>query len=193
MNNQVPYRACLLGIALCTAGQLAVHASGVVSLLQVPPGPVSVGASFDVQVWALGPGSPVELLAFGFDVDPGSTFSLATYTGFTVGPGALPGAGLVNDVSGLFFPGAGDPLVLLATLAFTADTPGTETLAVRGLADNQFAGLFYADLTDLFDPVYSNDNIDASIPITVVPEPSAVLIVGAGLLGFGVWRRSRKA
>ena len=191
MRNQVPYRPFVLGAGLCCAGLLAVNAAGVVSL-QPPPMPISVGATFDVGVWANGPGAPVELLAFGFDVDPLNTLSLVTYTGYTIGPGAWAGIGLVNEVSGVFFPGASDPAVLLATLSFTANTVGTDTLVVRGLADNLFAGLFYDDLTDLRAPVRSNDDIDARISITIIPEPSATLIVCAGLVGFVAWRHNRK-
>ncbi len=192
MKHQVSYRALALGAGWCIAGLIAAQAGGVVNLLQEPPGPISVGTTFEVQVWVNGPGAPVELLAFGFDVDPDSTLSLATYTGYTIGPGALAGLGLANDVSGMFFPGASDPSVLLATLTFTADAAGSEALVVRGLADNLFLGLFYADMTDPGNPVSSNDDVDAGITVAIVPEPSAAVIVGLGLGGFVLWRRRRR-
>jgi hypothetical protein len=187
MRNKMSHRTLALSVGLVCSGILAAHAA--VASLQLPAGPIGVGDTFDVEVWSNGSGAPQELLAFGFDVDPDSTLSLVTYTGYAMSSGAMDSSSGPNNVSGMFFPGATDPDVMLAILSFTADAVGTETLTVRGLADGLFYGLF---ITEFSSPVDTNDDIDASGNITIVPEPASALAAVAGLLAFVMFRRSFK-
>jgi hypothetical protein len=178
------------GTTLCCLDLLPLHAAG--AKLIPTADTVSVGGTLQVQVWADCQSEPIELAAFGFDVDPGDTLSFLTYDGYTLGPEAADASDPSNpkNVSGLYFPAATDSEVLLATLAFTGKAAGTETLMVQGLVSD-LAGLFFTESLSPFDPV--EFDIDASETLTVVPEPSSILAVVSGLTGFVAWRRRRRS
>ena len=154
---------------------------------------IEVGESFDIQIWADADNTGYELTGFGFDLNTSTTY--ISYNSYTIGP-EFTDVSSPNYFSGLMI---GTPAnnMLLATLSFTAGTtPGTfSAISLSGTYDGLFYGLFYTDgVND-----YGYD-ISASTSITIydnsptsVPEPSAVLLLGAGLLGLiGLRKRARE-
>jgi hypothetical protein len=135
---------------------------------------IVVGETFNVDVMVDGEGVGEELLAFGFDV----VAPVFTFLGYTMGPlfTDLSDPFSAVNVSGAAFPGVTDDDVLLASLAFSADGAGTDTVSVLGLA-NGFLGLFYE---------LSSVDISAAKDITVrgvaVPEPATLLLFLSGVM-----------
>jgi hypothetical protein len=184
-------RFFLSALTLAFAGTLSQAAT-----IQVVPPAVISGSTFDVavnatNVFANFPGEAVT--GFGFNVTVGSP--LVTFTGETVNSvyfDDLSGCCLGTDVVGLanatFIAGVGptdfvEPL-LLATLHFTVNGPGSTTVGVT--ADNN------ADLNQGLYFLSGAESFSDSQRITVassVPEPGTTLIGGIGLVTILLLRR----
>lgn len=169
-------------LLFCCALPASAAPSVYLNLLDSPMG---YNDTFEVEVWADGDGLGLELMSFGFDVssDMGNIF---TYDGYTLGEGFDDdsGGGPLN-VSGSAFPGFLEDEVLLATLAFTINAIGSDTLNVIGLYDEEFFGLFY----ETPDMMLTGYNINSSLEISTVPVPGAVLLMFSGLLGLAATNR----
>ena len=145
---------------------------------------ITVGESFDIEVSVYDDGALGDLTIFGFDVDS-SALSLFSYGNATLATD-FDDAGIGGDYIGGLYNGmdnAGTD-VLLATLSFTAGaTAGTDTLSIEGLFDD-FSGLYYE---------CGNEDIRGNIRIAIdpIPEPSTILLIGAGLLGLLGYSRKR--
>lgn len=150
--------------------------------------PVMVGDTFTLDVIitnllnGLDPAD--EAIAFGFNIaiaDPFISFVSATVTP----PFAEPPTPLFDTaVAGLVFPGVQDDPLTLATLTFQALSAGTTAVGiVSDTLNNPDHGLFFA--------LGSQVDITTNISITVVPEPTTMLLLGTGLLGLLAysWRR----
>jgi hypothetical protein len=139
---------------------------------------VVVGESFDVEVFVDTPEFS-ELLSFGFDfVD----FSLSNVSlvGFT--PASWIVADINNDVAGITDPflssGFFGDDVFLATLHFTADAVGSETVEFYGAAPTLLepTGLVFFDQ-------FNDGSVGGSFDVNVtaasvsVPEPSSLAIM----------------
>ena len=147
---------------------------------------IEVGESFDVEVWVDGEDIGIDLLWFGFDVVTPDIFF--TYTGYTLGDDFMGFSGPDTYVSGMAFPAIPDDVVL-ATLSFSADAVGTDTLWADGPYDSARYGLSYG-----FFPNSIGFDIDAITDITVnaaapIPEPGTLLLLSAGLIGLGLSRK----
>jgi hypothetical protein len=181
-------------LASLLAGALALLAPAAHALIvTLTPSSTTVapGGGFTVEVVASqvfdGLDPAAEVLAFGFDVavsDP----ARAVFTGASVGTGFDDDSAVLpeTDVAGSALPGlTADPIVL-ATLSFQAGLPGVVQLGIVSTPADSNEGLTYF----LAEP----RALAGSVTVTVVPEPSTSLLLGAGaaiLIGFGTRRRSR--
>lgn len=145
---------------------------------------VTVGDNFMVNVFAdIGTD---ELTTFGFNLtsltNNTSFLNASIHSAFT--------QDFLNDVGGLLF----DPLdiitgnIQVATLMFSADTIGTDTINLLGNASN-FGGLY---------TLFGGEDIDASFNINVidvtnnVPAPAALSLFAIGLLTLVLNTRKKK-
>lgn len=135
-----------------------------------------------------------ELLAFGFDV-ANSNASVLRLDSWNVGPNFADDSGVFPNtlVSGSAFPGLtlgdGDSF-LLATLNFTALNAGSTTIGVLSDLQDPSEGMFYLfngqiDLSGGVDLRVTDGGSSAP-----VPEPSTMILLGAGM-GFVLLYRRR--
>ena len=160
-------------------------------------GTPTVGQSFDVQVRVDAPfqdlPSDEQLLAFGFHLDfDASQLQLDSFT---------PAAGWEDDSARLapdvfsasIFPGvdnAGQGDLLLATLHFDVLQTGTTTVSLATDAGDFNQGLIFLETDPL--AITGSDVLTLASP-SAVPEPSNMLLMIAGLVGFAGWRRRSAA
>ena len=145
---------------------------------------IVAGENFDVEVWVDSEGLDTELLAFGFDVDtPGNYIS---YLGYVLGNGFDDLSDTFNfaEVSGIAFAGISDNEVLLATLNFSADSEGTDHLALDGIYGGLFYGFFYE--LGSFDLSEATD-----ITISAVPIPASGVLLLTSLAFLALCSRER--
>jgi hypothetical protein len=190
-----------LTLSLISLAALALPAEATTVTLNPLSSPVA-GSSFDVEVRVTDVFSsdPTDAIAaFGFNVLVGNS-SVLTYDGET--PGSL-----FTDLSGVFGPSpmvagvatAGflafgdfsEPLVL-ATLHFSAKTPGVSSIMTTTDLNDLNQGLFYLNA--------GNTSLNSSASVSVAaasttPEPSAMILGSlamAGLLSVQITARRRR-
>lgn len=181
----------LLSLALAPLAQ-----ASVIVTLEPADSTVTPGQSFliDVVVTRDTLAPSAELTGFGFDVDPLGTLSLVDFVGATVNPLFIDvsdpalGAAVAGLADPFGLPVLDDPIVL-ATLEFEALSLGTETIAVDGVNDGLFLGLYYLDLFTGF----IDEDIVASVDVLVVPEPAHIAGLGAAALALLLIARRRRA
>lgn len=181
-NNEMKIKLwlCVIGLLVYVNTSQAVPITSLVAL----DDPVEVGDLFSVEVRVDGDNIGEELLSFGFNLLPVSP--LLSYLGFSIGPLFSDDISFGPDnVSALAFPGIPEESVILATLNFSALSTGIATIAIEGLFDAQFGGLFYE--TSGFD-------IEAQTQIRIIERSATVSAPGtltllAGLLALGMRRR----
>jgi hypothetical protein len=156
-------------------------------------GTPTVGQSFDVQVRVDDPfqglPSDEQLLAFGFHL--GFDASQLQLDSFTPAAGwEDDSAHLAPDIfSASIFPGvdnAGQGDLLLATLHFDVLQTGTTTVSLATDAGDFNQGLIFLETDPL--AITGSDALTLASP-SVVPEPSNMLLMLAGLVGVAGWRR----
>jgi hypothetical protein len=167
---------------------------------------VSAGSTYNLDLKVFGLGDLTSPSVSGFDIDitvfgdttfnsatfssflgiPDTDFSLltnSTETSILVDPTIFPPGVFIREDSNLL-PAQLDALqpssFTLATLTYTANTVGT----VFASGDTFSGGLFLTDGITIKEPF-------TSATVNVVPEPSTLLLIGSGLIGFVILGRKR--
>lgn len=149
--------------ALCfLVGSNTVLAVPITNLL-LSDNSIQVGEQFEVEVWIANDVVGEDLLSFGFDLLPVSP--LLSYLGYRLPIEFFDTSFGAHNVSGLAFPGINGSNFLLATLMFQASDVGAANIAIGGLFDNTFYGLFY-----------ENSGFDVVAQATFTIEPAAVSV-----------------
>lgn len=187
----------LAAATLLAATAFIVQAAQAATIELDTVGTPTVGQSFDVQVRVDDPfqglPSDEQLLAFGFHLGfDASQLQLDSFT---------PAAGWEDDSAHLapsifsasIFPGvdnAGQGDLLLATLHFDVLQAGTTTVSLATDAGDFNQGLIFLETDPL--AIVASDSLTIA-PASAVPEPSTLLLMIAGLVGFAGWRRRSAA
>lgn len=160
------------------------------AVLVGPTSNIFVGDTFDVDVFANDVGDEDKLLAFGFDLDYGST--AFAFNGATMGSLLFFDDSLLfsdTDVAGSNFPGLSGDDILLASLSFTSLTAGTFSLGITSSSLDLNEGL-----TTLLGPkIDMTQSLFIEASDAPIPEPSTILLLGSGLVGLAFYRRRLKA
>ncbi len=191
-------------------GFLSVAAGAVAApivRLEGPPAPPGVGETFSLQVYVAGVTETFwdplsqqtvtdELLAFGFDVvypSPVSFLGAQVASPFSDDSSSFPN----TDVAGSAFPGVSGDGIPLATLEFSAAAAGGYVLGVASDSTDLNEGLVTLQnfLLQNFLKIDFSKQVDVQVTgapgaPAVVPEPSTLLLLGAGLGCLG-WARRR--
>jgi len=152
-------------------------------------------------------GSPAAGFAdVDFDLALHSLFVHETFSGLSafasaahIHSPALPGANAGVAIPFVLFPFAtsgtythtfdtSDPAIYSA--AFLANSGGTAAAAEAALGASLAAGTAYANI---HDSVFPGGEIRGQFALSPVPEPSTMLLLGAGLAGFAGYRLRKKA
>ncbi|WP_295430868.1 hypothetical protein [uncultured Thiodictyon sp.] len=154
--------------------------------LEGPAGPVAVGESFDISVYADGVGTD-EVIAFGFDLDYAATW---TFIGAAMGPGFTDDSTLFPDtmVAGNIDPsilGPSGDNILLATLSLRPSVAGRFNFGVISNVNDPNEGLI------LFSGPPAAD-LTTSIQVEV-SAPGSLALLGLGLAGLPLPKYRRAA
>jgi hypothetical protein len=179
-------------IVLCVAAVAALGSPASASTITVTA-PTTVNSSFDVTVTAqdLFDGRDILtdiIISSGFQVDI-STPGVFAFVGATSGPlfdtaTTEPGTDVFSAAIGQsgfgIEPGATEPLIL-ATLHFAVIGPGSANIVISSDLTNLFQGLQYFN-APFQEPIAGSVSVTARA--AAVPEPSTLVLVGAGLAGL---------
>ena len=156
-----------------------------------------VGSTFTIKILANIPADP-GLVDFGFNLLwDNSLMRLDGVTGTDSQWDILWDVGTPESVTGLLFPTPTSPVsvsgsgLILANLSFTCLGEGSSTLNIATDPELVALGLqgFYGPDGQALDAAVTSTTVDQGT--ASVPEPSALLLLPAGLLGLRLWRKRK--